>query len=101
MCFSGEMSFAFAAGGILTALIAQKKLNALGGAAKRGAKSFTTGVLYFVIMETLQGLSYAYGIDDGSGKKCDAVNSKLTLAGFLHSAFPLRARTTDPITHDG
>ena len=84
MCFSGTMSFAFAAGGVILALVAYLKLSSMGGAAQRGALRFTIGVLYFVLMETLQGVSYWY-IDDGSGAKCGAINSQLTLLGFAHS----------------
>ena len=87
MCFSGEMSAAFAACGVLVALIAYTKLNALGGAAQRGAGRFVTGVLYFVLMETLQAVSYWWGVDDGSGKLCNRINSHLTIAGFAHICF--------------
>ena len=70
--------------GVVTALASWIKLRSMGGAAKRGAPRFVIGVLYFVLMETLQGISYDY-IDDGSGKRCDATNERLTLLGFFHS----------------
>ncbi len=86
MCFSTEMSFAFACGGIAVAMVAWLKLNALGGAARRGAPAFVTGVLYFVVMEFLQAISYRY-IDDGSGSRCRGPNAALTVAGFAHICF--------------
>ena len=51
----------------------------MGGAAARGAGRFCAGVVYFVLMETLQGVSYWY-IDQCESK----TNQLLTVLGFLH-----------------
>jgi hypothetical protein len=58
---------------------AHQKLTSLGGAAARGASRFCAGVVYFVLMETLQGVSYWY-IDQCESK----TNQLLTVLGFLH-----------------
>ena len=61
------------------AAYAHRVLTGKGGAAERGATRFTAGVLYFVLMETLQGLSYSV-ID-----QCEsATNHALTVLGFAH-----------------
>ena len=88
MCFSGTMSFSFAACGVLVAIIAWLKLSALGGSARSGAPRFVIGVLYFVLMEALQGVQYWY-IDeiDAKGRSCSARNARLTIVGFAHICF--------------
>lgn len=61
------------------AAYSHQKLTSLGGAAERGATRFAAGVAYFVLMETLQGVSYWY-IDQCESK----TNELLTVLGFLH-----------------
>jgi hypothetical protein len=63
----------------LAAAYAHHKLTSLGGGAARGANRFCAGVVYFVLMETLQGVSYWY-IDQCESK----TNQLLTVLGFLH-----------------
>ena len=55
MCFDQPTSYGFAATGLVVALYANRKLKASGEVAARGADRFSAGLLYFVLMETLQG----------------------------------------------
>ena len=58
MCFDQPTSYGFAAAGLAIALYANRTLKASGGVAARGADRFSAGLLYFVLMETLQGASW-------------------------------------------
>jgi hypothetical protein len=79
MCFDAATSYGFSAGGLALAVFANSKLKSYGGSAALGADRFTIGVLYFVTMELLQGLSYTW-ID-----QCEsATNHLLTVLGFAH-----------------
>merc|ERR1711907_587553 len=70
MCFSPQMSYSFAAFGFVTAMFLHSKFRNI---------RFTAGILYFVLMEALQGLQYDY-INDCA----NPMSSMLTIVGFAH-----------------
>lgn len=70
MCFSQEMSGAFALMGLLVTVVAHLTFK---------NTRFSLGIFYFVLMEALQYFQYNY-IDDG----CSPMNQILTVVGFAH-----------------
>jgi len=79
MCFTQEMSFAFATMGALVAVWAWSQTRNV---------SLVAGVVYFVLMETLQGFQYFYIADSLEDTRCkDPTNQALTFVGLVHIAF--------------
>lgn len=76
MCFSQEMSFAFAAAGLFTSWwIYSRTHNA----------QLASGVFFFFTMELLQGVQYFFIADSLADSRCGSmINQFLTMLGFLH-----------------
>jgi hypothetical protein len=76
MCFSMEMSAAFAAIGLFTTYLAYSRTR---------NTALTCGVFFFFSMELLQAIQYFFIADTIESAECDThTNKVLTILGFLH-----------------
>lgn len=76
MCFTGEMSAAFAAMGLLASWWVYSRTH---------NTELASGIFFFFTMEFLQAVQYYFIADSLESPVCESmVNQLLTLAGFLH-----------------
>jgi len=76
MCFSFEMSVAFAALGLFSSWWIYTKTS---------NKALASGVFFFFTMEFLQAIQYMFIAEDMNSPVCDSpINKFLTVLGFLH-----------------